>query len=154
MNQKGRVIFLLSYSLIILMMEDNFANSSNSFDQVIQVKILGDETVLVDVTLADTPTKRRIGLSNKAKLPQNNGLLLDFTRAIRPKIWMKDTRFSLDILFIKSDGEITQIKHRAEPYSLDIIYSKEKVRYVLEINGGEASFNDVNVGDRVQFIIK
>ncbi len=152
MSQVGRLLFFLSHFIMFSLIEDSFADGANLINKVIQVKSLSGETILVDVTVADTPLKRMLGLSNKEELQKNKGLLLDFTREIKPKIWMKDTRFSLDILFIKSDGKITQIAHRADPYSLEIIHSQEKVRYVLEIKGGEARFNHINIGDQVYFI--
>ena len=152
MSLVGKFMVLLSFFLMLSLVENSFANGADLISRVIQVRILSAQTILIDVSVADTPLERKVGLSNKKELQKNKGLLLDFTREIRPKIWMKDTRFSLDILFIKSDGKITQIKHKAEPYSLEVIHSEVKVRYVLEINGGDARFNGINTGDQVQFI--
>ena len=101
MSQVGRLLFFLSHFIMFSLIENSFADGANLINKVIQVKSLSGETILVDVTVADTPLKRMLGLSNKEELQKNKGLLLDFTREIKPKIWMKDTRFSFDILFIK-----------------------------------------------------
>ncbi len=53
--------------------------------------------------IADTPAKREKGLSGRAVLHNRQAMLFLFeTPGIYP-FWMKDTRFSLDILWLNND---------------------------------------------------
>jgi uncharacterized protein len=62
---------------------------------------------------------------------------------------MKDTMIPLDMLFIRENGTIANIKANATPYSLTPIAGAEPVRAVLEINGGRAAALGIEPGDTV-----
>lgn len=64
-------------------------------------------------------------------------------------MWMKNTLIPLDMLFIAEDGIVVKIAERTVPLSLTTISSGERVRAVLEINGGMASRLGIRPGDRV-----
>jgi uncharacterized membrane protein (UPF0127 family) len=66
---------------------------------------------------------------------------------------MKNTRLSLDLIFIRQDGTIAGIAANARPYSLKLIKSAEAVRAVLEINGGRAAALGIQPGARVRSTI-
>ena len=83
---------------------------------------------------------------------ENEGLLLDFGRDLIPRMWMKNTRFSLDMLFIDSFGKIRSIYSKAVPLSLRIISPNVEVRYVLEISGGQTDRLGIQVGDEVRML--
>ena len=77
---------------------------------------------------------------------------MDFGQDIRPRMWMKNTRFSLDMLFIDSFGQIRFIYPQAVPFSLRIISPDVKVRYVLEITAGQTGHLGIKVGDEVRML--
>ena len=63
--------------------------------------------------------------------------------------WMKNTSFSLDLIFINSEFEIIDIFYNAKPYSLNIISSKKKAKYVLELKKGTLKKLDLEIGDKI-----
>jgi uncharacterized membrane protein (UPF0127 family) len=63
--------------------------------------------------------------------------------------WMKNTRIPLDMLFIDADGEITSIARETVPFSLTPVRSTEPVKFILEIDGGDADRLGIAVGDRM-----
>ena len=85
----------------------------------------------------------------RRSLAPRTGMLFDFDRQQRVRMWMKNTLIPLDILFVTESGELVQIKRKATPGSLHLIASRQKVRYVIEINGGEADELYFAPGDRV-----
>ena len=62
---------------------------------------------------------------------------------------MKNTRISLDMLFVSADGRVIRVAPKAQPESLATITSMGMVTGVIEIAGGEAERLGIHNGDRV-----
>ena len=62
--------------------------------------------------------------------------------------WMKNTTLSLDLIFISSHEKIVGIIHRATPFSTASLSVSRPSLFVLEIKGGLARRNRVEVGGR------
>ena len=108
-----------------------------------------------NVELALTPDQRGQGLMFRREMARDAGMLFDFgPRYGRASMWMKNTYIPLDMLFIKSDGEIESIAERTTPHSLEAVSSRGSVRYVLELNGGTAARLGIGPGDRVELPMK
>lgn len=101
------------------------------------------------VEVADTQSKREIGLMHRKYLPYNEGMLFKFSGSSTVSFWMKNTYIPLDIAFIKHNGEIFQIEYMS-PLSTRQIYSKYPCKYALEVNHGWFSDNDVKVGSKLK----
>ncbi|GGD90647.1 hypothetical protein GCM10011390_06760 [Aureimonas endophytica] len=104
----------------------------------------------LEVELATTPKEREIGLMNRRSMPADHGMLFEFGQSAPVTMWMKNTLIPLDMLFLNERGEVTRIKERAQPESLDLIPSGGPVRYVLELNGGAAARYGVKLGDHLR----
>ncbi len=107
----------------------------------------GVELGTVDVKIADTRDKRVIGLSETDSLADNEGMLFVHDEADTQDYVMRNMSFDLDILFIESDGTITDIQH-ADADS-DETYSGYG-QFVLEVNQGWAAERNVTIGDIVE----
>ena len=95
--------------------------------------------VTLTVKLAKSEAQRRYGLMFTPDVPDRHGMLFIFeTDAVR-RFWMKNTQIPLDMLFFDSAGHLVSLIRSAEPFSLTPRVSTGPVRYVLEINGGEAA---------------
>jgi len=101
------------------------------------------------IELATTPQQQEYGLMNRDRLAKDHGMLFLMGKERDIMMWMQDTRIALDMLFIDAHGHIVSIAANATPYSTAIIHSGKPASAVLEINGGEAVANGINVGDRV-----
>lgn len=123
------------------------------------VKIKGKEFI---VDVADTPTKRTIGLMNVAKMDRNKGMLFVFESKGAHAFWMKDTLISLDMIWIENNPDkasrskkIVHIANDVSPCKNDslcpLIFPKNKADYVLELNAGIAKEMNLKVGDLVEF---
>ncbi|MBL8250618.1 MAG: DUF192 domain-containing protein [Candidatus Competibacter sp.] len=105
------------------------------------------------VELAQTPEQRERGLMYRAELPGHQGML--FVQPPGPAaFWMKNTLIPLDLLFFDGEGRLSQIVAEAPPCKVENcpIYASETptVRYILEINAGEAARRSIRLGDRLQ----
>ena len=94
----------------------------------------------------------RKGLSGRKSLGKNNGMFFDFSHKRHHGIWMFGMKFPIEIIFINDDGKVVKV-YAADPISLNpktwkIYYSKERVRYVLEVSR-DAGFAE---GDIIEWI--
>ena len=101
------------------------------------------------VEFAATDEERERGLMFRKELPDGHGMLFDFKADRDVAMWMKNTLIPLDMIFIRSDGRISNIAESTEPMSTRIIPSRGAVRAVLEVPGGTAKRLGIKVGDRV-----
>ncbi len=98
------------------------------------------------IDLASDQPSRSKGLMHRQSMIPQTGMLFRFEETRSVSMWMKNTFISLDMVFLDSAGRIKNIHRSAVPHSLEIINSKGPVRYVLEINAGEADSHGLQVG--------
>lgn len=93
---------------------------------------VGGKTFFVSVV--DTPEARTRGLSGSEPLAEDEGMLFIFDRDGRYPIWMKEMRFSLDIIWINRFGKIVHVEREVHPDTYPRAFaSNQPARYVLEI---------------------
>ena len=106
--------------------------------------------LVVHAFVADTETLREKGLSGREGLAPNEGMLFVFGEDGRYSFWMKDMQFSIDILWLTSEGKVVYIQHNLSPETYPATYrSPTPARYVLELPAGFAQSHGIHVGDTV-----
>ncbi len=103
------------------------------------------------VEIADSPNEQKIGLSERANLPLNTGMLFVFPDKKNRSFWMKKMKFPIDIIWIK-DNEIVKIDKNLTPEGdlpESTYTSNSLVDLVLEINGGLSDKYKFKIGDKV-----
>jgi len=102
--------------------------------------------------IADTPEKHSRGLMFRQKIKDNYAMLFVFKEEDYRSFWMKNTRISLDILFLNRERQIVDMALSVPPCTGDPCPgydSKLPARYVLEINGGLAKKMKLKIGDKI-----
>lgn len=102
------------------------------------------------VELADDDEERGIGLMHRGSMDDAHGMLFDFGTPRRVGFWMRNTFIPLDMLFMKSDGEVVDIIENVTPHSEDPVGPDRPVRAVLELNAGLVKKLGLKVGDVVR----
>jgi len=102
------------------------------------VRLANAGNVTFRAELALTRQQHARGLMHRRALPAGRAMLFDFGEPRPIVMWMKDTFISLDILFFDAHGRLVERYNDAVPHSLKLIGGAHQVRYVLEINAGEA----------------
>lgn len=118
-----------------------------------EIKI-GTKSLLVEVS--DTQETRNKGLSGRETLGENEGMLFVFeSKNIKPAFWMKDMKFSIDIIWIK-DNKVAQITKEipaptpgTEDRNLPLYIPDAPIDYVLEVNSGFSDKNEIKAGDPI-----
>lgn len=111
----------------------------------------GGSAYKFEVEIVTTPESRAQGLMFRKALAPNAGMLFIYPDEKPVSFWMKNTLIPLDMLFLKSDGQIAHIAHNAVPLDESQIDSGAAVKAVLEINGGTAAALGIKEGDRVEY---
>ncbi len=113
------------------------ADLSSAFESgTIIIEAEKDACYRFDVYLATNREQQIRGLMHVRHLREFTGMLFSYVEPNMHSMWMKNTYISLDILFIREDGTISNIESNTEPLSLKSISSTEPVSYVLELNAG------------------
>ena len=101
------------------------------------------------VELATTYEQQAMGMMYRTKIDPDKGMFFVYTEAERRSYWMKNVSIPLDIIYIRSDGRISNIIRNAKPHDGTPRYSRGKVLAVLEIAGGRARELGIRPGDKV-----
>jgi len=104
-----------------------------------------------DVRIADTKLKRKKGFQCQKNIKINEGMFFVWNLEERRYFWMKNTKFSLDIIFINKNLKIVDIFFNAKPYDLMTITSDKKAKYVLELHAGVFKSLNLEIGDKLFF---
>lgn len=80
-------------------------------------------------------------------------MLFIFEDQSQHSFWMKNMRFSLDIIWIDKNKTITGITKNSQPCQgpCETISCAGEAKYVLEVNAGFADKNKIKIGDELKF---
>ena len=106
----------------------------------------------IDAEVVDTPSSRQQGLSGRESLPAGRGMLFIFDEPGSWGIWMKDMRFSIDILWAREDGTISTIARNVSPDTYPTVFSPKTpdALYVLELPAGAAA----NIAEGLKLVVE
>lgn len=110
----------------------------------------GTTLATVDVRLADTPDKRRVGLMRTDTLATGSGMLFVHPREGTYTYHMRNMAFDIDMVFVAANGTVTTVHHASAPEndeSTDRYTGRGQ--YVLEVPRGYANATGIDTGDRV-----
>ncbi len=119
----------------------------NSKNVVKYGKISINETP-ISVEIVEKEVDLMKGLSGKTELKEGEGMWFIFLKNSKIGIWMRDMKFSIDILWLDKNLKIVDIKENASPESYpEVFYSRENSRYVLEVMAGFVQKHEIKIGD-------
>lgn len=117
---------------------------------------IGDAVYVVD--LAVSPEERVKGLSGRPSLNTDRAMLFVYDEDAPRTFWMPDMYFPLDMVWIRSDCTVAGVTADVPNPHLDLprdqlprYPSSEPVRFILEINAGQAATHNIAPGSRVEF---
>ena len=117
---------------------------------------IGDTVYAVD--LAVTPEERTQGLSGRPSMDTNRGMLFVYETDGPRTFWMPNMHFPLDMVWIRSDCTVAGVTADVPNPPLDtprdqleLYPSAGQVRFILELNAGQAAMRGIEAGDTVTF---
>jgi uncharacterized membrane protein (UPF0127 family) len=148
------VVIVILFFVVIFVFSFLKKNNSQTFN-IQYVKIAGQS---IKVDLALTAPQQEQGLSGRAGLKEDEGMLFVFEKPDRYFFWMKDMNFPIDMVWlapseagIGEDLKVIYIKKDARPESYPATFGPDKnAKYVLEVVSGFADKNNLKEGDTVE----
>jgi uncharacterized membrane protein (UPF0127 family) len=106
----------------------------------------------VQLERVSSNSERLLGLSGRQSLPRDRGMLFDFGTADEYCMWMKDMRFSLDIIWLDDQNKIVYMAEDVTPETYPKAFCGPKdAQYVVEVNSGVVKAGDLRVGQRLRY---
>ena len=106
----------------------------------------GNQTFTAE--FANTPTQRARGLMFKTRLPERQGMLFDFGRDQKIRMWMKNTLIPLSVAFIDEGGTIINIADM-QPHSEQSHCASTPAVFALEMTKGWFAQRGVKAGTKL-----
>lgn len=103
------------------------------------------------VEIAKSIHEKKKGLQCRKHLKGDEGMLFVWDFEDYRYFWMRNTNIPLDIIFINADLKIVDIFSNVQPNTLDLITSKQKAMYILELNAGVSKNLGLKTGDIISF---
>lgn len=138
--------------------------SRNNVENVIPQKLRiinsanNEQKVVINIEVAETADKRRVGLGGRDKLASDSGMLFIFDEVGQPKFWMKGMKIPLDFIWINGDIVVDLLENVAPPeigqadstlprYAPSVAADK-----VLEVNAGFIDAFSIKSGDKLEVL--
>ena len=117
---------------------------------------IGDTVYVVD--LAVTPAERTQGLSGRPSMAVERGMLFVYEEDGARTFWMPNMHFPLDMVWIRADCTVAGVTADVPNPPLDtprdqleLYPSSGLVRFILELNAGQAAMHSIEPGGAVEF---
>lgn len=111
----------------------------------------GSDRLTIRVAVADTESKRSLGLMDVRTLGSDEGMIFLFERNEPLSFWMANTPLPLDMIFVDEHWRIVRIHTDTQPYSTQSYTSGQPARYVVEVNAGFCRRHDIREGQFIRF---
>ncbi|MEM9362002.1 MAG: DUF192 domain-containing protein [Bacteroidota bacterium] len=111
----------------------------------------GNVLVALDIEIADTEYETQTGLMYRESMEDSQGMLFIFTDVAKHAFYMKNTQFSLDIIYIDENLKIAGFQKNTIPFDESSLPSGVPIQYVLEVKGGLSDSWGLKVGDQIEF---
>lgn len=160
MPKKTR-FFIFSLIFLLIIVAGNYLYQRSFTDKTDEVQNLGQPILAkkwlkigenrLEVEIAKSVQEQALGLSYREELG-SDGMLFILPSSQRGGFWMKDMKFDIDLVWIKS-GKISQITPNVSRFSYaekqEIFYPDQEVDWVLELEAGRASLLGLEPGQLV-----
>ena len=107
--------------------------------------------VKLDIEFAESDYETQTGLMYRKSMLDNRGMLFIFEREEPKYFYMKNTEFSLDIIYLNSKKEVVSIAKNAKPFNTSSLPSEGPAQYVLEVNAGLSDQWGLKAGDVMEY---
>lgn len=110
-----------------------------------------DTLTLVDLEIADNEQERTQGMMYRSSMSYDRAMLFIMQYEREQSFWMRNTKMSLDIMYVTSDLEIVTIYKHTQPYSESPIPSFKKAKYVVETAAGFCDKFGIKEGNFIEY---
>lgn len=114
---------------------------------------VGESTITLE--RAETEYARQQGLSGREGLQTDTGMLFVFEEPGQYPFWMRDMRFSIDIVWLDEQFTVVHVENDVAPETYPELFAPTRdALYVLELPAGEAGMRNIEEGTTLQPVFK
>ena len=124
-------------------------NTKEELARIIFYDSLGNKNIDIIAEIVSDEYHRAKGLMFRENLPDNQGMFFIFDDESPRNFWMKNTKISLDIVFLDVALKIIKIHKNTAPLSEQLYPSRKPAKYVIEVRSGFTDRYQVSEGDSV-----
>lgn len=168
-NKKGIIIAaILLIALLLYLLAPLFTGSEKSIPKNVDKSIdmepqfvkegslvflnsVKDTINQVEIEIADNEQERMQGMMYRTKMSYDRAMLFIMEYERQQSFWMRNTKLSLDIMYVNGNKEIVTIYKHTQPYSESPIPSFKKAKYVVETTAGFCDKFGVTEGGYIDF---
>lgn len=111
---------------------------------------MSEPVIPFEYEIVASPAAMMRGLSGRADIPHDYGMLFVFARPDRYGIWMKDMLTPIDILWLSDNGLVVHVEEHVSPQTYPGVFKPPvPALYVLETRAGEAARKGWTVGSAI-----
>lgn len=103
------------------------------------------------VEIAENDYQQGKGMMFREDIPDNQGMLFTYEDELQRFFWMKNTKVSLDIIFVDATFKIVKIYKNTLALSENIYPSGVPVKLVVEVRAGFSDRHQLEVGQRISW---
>ncbi len=111
-----------------------------------------DTIKTVEMEVADNDAETTQGMMYRSSMSYDRAMLFIMEYESQQSFWMRNTKMSLDIIYVDGQGQIVTIYKHTTPYSESPIPSFKPAKYVVETAAGFCDKFGVKEGDLVKFL--
>lgn len=139
--------FLLSAIALVIMLNGTAFAQSPQTDLPRTVLSVGIHQIQVQV--ARSQEQHATGLMFRTEMPQQEGMLFEFSSPSQQCFWMKNTLIPLTAAFVSDDGTIVNLEDMQAQTTASHCSTKP-VRFVLEVNQGWFTKRGLKAGAKLR----
>ncbi len=114
----------------------------------------GDTLKKLDIEFAESDYEHQTGLMYRDGMEKDQGMLFVYENESQHSFYMKNTYFSLDIIYYDRDSSLVSIQQNALPRDETSLPSEGPAQYILEVNAGLSDELGLEKGDKISFYKK
>jgi hypothetical protein len=102
--------------------------------------------------IVSTETARQTGLGGRATLAEDAGMLFVLDEPRKECFWMKDMRFSLDIIWLDAQKQVVHMEQNVASGTYPTTFCSSKpAAYVIELRAGEVAKRHIVLKQKLDF---
>jgi uncharacterized protein len=148
------IVAFTAFIVLTFLPEDQTSGRKHEFMKEGELTFLdsaGSRIKTIDIEIADNEYERQMGLMFRDKMEENQGMLFIFPYQSMQSFWMRNTKLSLDILFVNNQKKIVTI-HKGTDILSDKSYpSTEPAQYVVEVIAGFTERYNITEGGSIDW---
>jgi uncharacterized membrane protein (UPF0127 family) len=144
---KRRLVLLMAFLTL-------YGSGQTGKNRFIKVYFADGYSATAELAVSDE--ERAQGLMFREKIDEDQAMLFLFEEEVIHSFWMKNMRFSIDIIWLDEEKRIVHIEKSVPPCPKDPCPSyvpAEKASFVLEVQAGFVEKHGLRLFDRIDFVL-